>query len=452
MTTAAIPGLNFLAIDVETANRTRGSVCSIGYAVVRDGVRIEAGQWLCRPPEEVNYFDGFNVALHGISAADVESQPYFQARLGQLIEKVADQPVVAHNAAFDVGALRVACDLDDTVWPTLDYGCSLVWSRRLLDLISYSLPYVAGALGVRLDAHHNAAADAAATADITIALAQRESLQTVSDLAAHAMTRLGHLTSMDWSGCRALPSPSGGGGRPIPTDANPDADPNNPLFGQVMAFTGALMTMTRQEAFDRVAQVGAIAKNGVTAKTTRLVIGDGFAGTTPDEFCTGKAAAACHWRDKGKPIEVLTEPEFLSYLSETESSGVRKALNRRRANRRIIQFDPPPPEKWFPAGSRQGSLYWRWWAASLAASTQRAIGGEPCRICGDAIVRSTAWILRDRHVCSPACNSTLKREFVRAVNEGRVTRPDALLGKSVELSDLEEMYEVIELDDDYRER
>ncbi len=431
--TVAISGLNFVAVDVETANRVRGSVCSIGYAVVRDGIRIDSGQWLCRPPDDLNHFDAFNVALHGISPADVMSEPYFQDRLDQLLGKVGDQPVVAHNAAFDVGALRVACDLAGTVWPTLEYGCSLVWSRRLLNLISYSLPYVADNLGVYLDSHHDAAADAAATADITIALARRESLQTISDLASHAMTRLGHLTPMDWSGCRALPSPSGGGGRPIPTDANPNADPNNPLFGQVMAFTGALMTMTRQEAFDRVAQVGAVAKNGVTSKTTRLVIGDGFAGTTPDEFCTGKAAAACHWRDKGKPIEVLTEPEFLSYLSETESSGVRRAINRRRSNRRVIQFDPAPPETWFPEGSSQGSLYWRWWAASLAAG-QRAVGGEPCRICGDTIVRSTAWKLRDRHVCSPKCNSTLKREFVRAINEGRVTRPDALLSESARCS------------------
>lgn len=35
-----IPGLDFVAVDVETANRKRGSVCSIGLARVRDGVII----------------------------------------------------------------------------------------------------------------------------------------------------------------------------------------------------------------------------------------------------------------------------------------------------------------------------------------------------------------------------------------------------------------------------
>jgi DNA polymerase III epsilon subunit-like protein len=51
--------------------------------------------------------------------------------------------VVAHNAAFDIGALRAGCDAADVEWPTLTYGCSLMMARRSgLGLLSYRLPLV----------------------------------------------------------------------------------------------------------------------------------------------------------------------------------------------------------------------------------------------------------------------------------------------------------------------
>lgn len=40
---AVLSGFDFVSLDVETANYSRGSVCSIGYAVVRDGARVEQG-------------------------------------------------------------------------------------------------------------------------------------------------------------------------------------------------------------------------------------------------------------------------------------------------------------------------------------------------------------------------------------------------------------------------
>ena len=316
-------GLDFVSLDVETANYSRGSVCSIGYAVVRNGARVEQGQWLCRPPDEVNHFEGFNVHLHGITPAMVAGQPRFEDRLRDLLDRIADYPVVAHNASFDVGAIRTACYLSDIEWPTFDYGCSLMWSRRLLDLISYSLPFVADHLDVKLDAHHDAEADAIAAADVTLALAALHDAATIDELCSKAFTRLGRLTAVDWRGCRSLNKDGGGGTKATPVEVNQDADPYHPLFGQVIAFTGALASMRRQEAFGRVAQLGAVGCKSVTKNTTLLVIGDGFAGTTPDEFWTGKALDARRWRAKGKPIQVLTEPEFLSYIAESESSGTR---------------------------------------------------------------------------------------------------------------------------------
>ena len=64
-------GIDFLAFDVETANRNRGSICQIGLTIVADGAIVQTETLLCRPPESVSNFDSFNIRWHGISASTV---------------------------------------------------------------------------------------------------------------------------------------------------------------------------------------------------------------------------------------------------------------------------------------------------------------------------------------------------------------------------------------------
>lgn len=46
---AGVTGLNFTAVDVETANDNWGSVCQIGAVRFRDGQEVESRTWLCTP-------------------------------------------------------------------------------------------------------------------------------------------------------------------------------------------------------------------------------------------------------------------------------------------------------------------------------------------------------------------------------------------------------------------
>ncbi len=133
----------------------------------------------------------------------------------------------------------------------------------------------------------------------------------------------GLLEAAAWRGCRATLS-QGPFDRPQLPDAAADADPEHPLYGQVMVFTGAL-SIRRQDAWDAVAACGVVEK-GVNKRTTMLVVGDGFAGHDPADFWTGKAEKAVRWREKGHRIEVLTEADLVDLLAETRTSGVRNAL------------------------------------------------------------------------------------------------------------------------------
>jgi DNA polymerase-3 subunit epsilon len=313
--------VEFVAIDFETANRERGSICSIGFATVSDGAIKEQGSWLVQPPASMSEFDPWNVRIHGITADQVAGAPSIQDGLARLWEVIGDRTVVVHNAAFDMYALRDACWSSNVEHPPLTYADTLVMSRRELALISYRLPIVADALGVALPQHHRAEDDAAACAGIMLALAARRGAGSVDEVAEGLRIRLGQLNP-DGAGnksCYAQPIGSHGGGpRPDAPDANPNADPEHPLYGQVMVFTGAL-ALTRTEAWDWAASVGAQPEENVTKRTTILVIGNGFQGDSMDDFQTGKAKKALGLLEKGQQIEVMTEEQFMESLGDAPS-------------------------------------------------------------------------------------------------------------------------------------
>ena len=105
-----------------------------------------------------------------------------------------------------------------------------------------------------------------------------------------------------------------------------DADRSNAMYGQVVVFTGGLSSMVRSAAWAEVAARGGQPAASVTRHTTRLVIGDGFSGRSPDQFHTGKAARATALLAEGRDIQVLTEQEFLAALTDTGTGGVRSQL------------------------------------------------------------------------------------------------------------------------------
>ncbi|MGV9668215.1 exonuclease domain-containing protein [Nocardia niigatensis] len=175
-------GLSFAAIDVETANSARGSICAVGVTIVRDGRRGESASWLCRPPAGLDSFNRHNTRVHGISPAMVAGKPEFAQRWPEVESLVGELPVIAHNVGFDSSAIREACARSGIRIPTWSYSCSLALSRRHLNLDSYRLPNVAAALDIDFADHHDAGADAAAAADIVIALAARAGVDSLSAL------------------------------------------------------------------------------------------------------------------------------------------------------------------------------------------------------------------------------------------------------------------------------
>ena len=64
--------MQFVAIDVETANADMGSICQIGLARFVDGQLAE--EW-CTLVDPEDYFDDVNISIHGIEPRMVKGQP-----------------------------------------------------------------------------------------------------------------------------------------------------------------------------------------------------------------------------------------------------------------------------------------------------------------------------------------------------------------------------------------
>ena len=309
--------LDFVAIDFETANWLRGSPCAVGLARVEGGRIVDSGSMLIHQ----DFFDPFNILIHGITPEDVEDAPSFSEAWPTISQAIGGLPIVAHNAAFDTGVIRDALELEGTEWPRLSYACTLTMGRRTYDLPSYRLPFVAEAAGIPFDEgqHHKADYDALLAAQIMLDLVRRNDASDLSDLASKLGMALGWISPEDWSGCKRKRSPARPGHRLAISDikVNTEADPDNPFYGVGITFTGALSSMTRALAWDRVSRLGGQPLESVTRKTNLLVFGyQDAAVLAPGATTSNKFKKAVDLKSKGQDIEIIGEEDFVAMLQE----------------------------------------------------------------------------------------------------------------------------------------
>ena len=158
---------DFAAIDFETANGHRTSVCSVGVVLVRGGESVDSYYSLIRP--RPNFYNGFNTRIHGITDQDTCDAPDFPDVWRDIAPHIEGLPLVAHNSPFDEGCLRAAFQIYGMAYPGYDFLCTCRASRRYFPhLANHQLHTVAAHCGFDLRDHHNALADAEACAAIAI--------------------------------------------------------------------------------------------------------------------------------------------------------------------------------------------------------------------------------------------------------------------------------------------
>ena len=154
---------DFAAIDFETANNERSSVCSVGIVIVRNGEIVDTFYSLIQP--EPNYYLFWNTMVHGITQADTEDAPVFPYVWEKIEPLIEGLPLVAHNKPFDESCLKAVFRVYQMDYPDYEFYDTLCVSRRVLPYLkNHQLQTVAAACGYCLENHHHALADAEACA------------------------------------------------------------------------------------------------------------------------------------------------------------------------------------------------------------------------------------------------------------------------------------------------
>ncbi|MBA3314223.1 MAG: transposase [Planctomycetaceae bacterium] len=288
--------MDFTAIDVETANADLASVCQIGVVRFENGQIADQWQTLLNPDD---YFDAINVSVHGIDERAVEDAPRFPDVSDTLVRHLSEVVVVSHMA-FDRAAITALFEKHGQIAPRSTWlDTARVVRRTWPDLSQrgYGLANVAERLGIEFQ-HHNAQEDARAAGEILV-----RAIQTTGHTLVEWLERVKRpiTASSNWSTTR------------ISRDGNPEG----PLFGEVLVFTGAML-MPRREAADLAAALGCEVAASVTKSTTLLVVGDQDIRMLLGHEKSSKHRKAEALISKGQPIRVLRETDFRLLVCATE--------------------------------------------------------------------------------------------------------------------------------------
>ncbi|MFO1455701.1 MAG: exonuclease domain-containing protein [Steroidobacteraceae bacterium] len=278
--------MQFVAIDVETANADLASICQVGVAKFVDGVLAAERSWLVDPQD---YFDPINVDIHGITARAVKGQPTFPEIAPAIVDFLASAVCVSHTH-FDRASLTRAFGRHSLPWPGFAWLDSARVARRAWPDCAhqgYGLAKVCERIGYAFR-HHDALEDAKACGNVVLAAIRDTGI------------------SLDgWQQRVRLPLDGRTATDAVERDGNPDGD----LFGEVLVFTGAL-EMPRREAADMAAQIGCTVDANVTKKTTMLVVGDQDARKLAGHALSSKHRKAEQLIAGGQAIRILTESDF----------------------------------------------------------------------------------------------------------------------------------------------
>lgn len=308
---------DFVAIDFETANRNNNSACSIGIVAVRDLSIVETKYFLIQPP--TLDFDESNIRIHGITPSMVIDSPKFPEIWDQIRHYFDENIIIAHNAQFDMSVLN--CCLYDYHLDIHDftYLCSIPISTKACrgEGVGQSLAARAEHFGIEIGNHHTALDDAVTCANIVIESVKRtkrKSFQSFyrvfSSLPIKQFSQLKPQNEFrkkkSWNFQKICISEI--------TAATSEFDTKHEFFGKSFVFTGELKSMERKDAMQKVVDLGALVKSGVSSKTDFLVVGTQDNAIVGDDGLSSKEEKAYELINRGHDIKILTEDEFLNMI------------------------------------------------------------------------------------------------------------------------------------------
>ena len=284
--------MDFVVIDVETANADLSSICQVGIASFCNGGLADTWKSLVNPED---YFSPVNISIHGIDEYQVKDAPTWADVFPDVASRLEDLIVVSHTP-FDRLALARACDRSKLE----EFDCRWLDSARVVrrawpqfSRSGFGLSNVAACFGIDYKAH-----DALEDARCTGLLLLRAIVET-------------GLSPEQWliRATQPIHQPKETERPGVMREGNPEGN----LFGEVIVFTGSL-SISREEAAELAGKAGCRVDDGVTKHTTMLVLGDQDLRRLAGHKRSSKQRKVERLIANGQHIRVLGESDFRRVL------------------------------------------------------------------------------------------------------------------------------------------
>jgi DNA polymerase-3 subunit epsilon len=291
-----VPQLDFVALDVETANADMVSICQIGIAKYAEGKLVDKWSSLIDPED---YFDFINVGIHGITEEDVVGSPTFPEVFDTLGRFLNDTICVSHTHFDRVSVGRALAKYGlkeiETVWLDSARVARRTWKDYAWS--GYGLANLCEKIGDEFR-HHDALEDAKASGQVLLAAIEASGLDIDGWL-------------------RRVKQPVDPSNSSRSSAVNRDGNPEGELYGEVIVFTGAL-EIPRREAADLAASIGCSVVSGVTKKTSLLVVGDQDVSKLAGKEKSSKHLKAEQLITKGQRIRIIKESDFKELVKQAQ--------------------------------------------------------------------------------------------------------------------------------------
>ncbi|MBL1422508.1 MAG: transposase [Alphaproteobacteria bacterium] len=283
--------MDFVAIDVETANNEIESICQIGITTYSNGKLIHEWSSLINPQSD---FGNFNIKIHGIQPHDVKDAPTFAQAYPEFSQLLSNKYIVSHTF-FDRTAINNSIQKHglppiENNWIDTVKVARKTWGH--IPLASYGLANVCQFIGFKFN-HHDALEDAKACGAIMSAAL----LDTDTKPA-------------DWytPPTKTKPKPK----KKTKKSEFPTPNPQGALIGHTIAFTGKL-SVTRSKAAQLAADHGCILSKYIQWHTNYLVIGSSTKNAVGK---SSKQIQAEAFNNQGHNIRILTEQDFKTLIGK----------------------------------------------------------------------------------------------------------------------------------------
>jgi DNA polymerase-3 subunit epsilon len=159
----------YVAADVETTGldpRAGDRICEVGFVRFLRGVAVDSLVSLVNPDRPIS---PGATAVNGITDEMVAGAPSFADLLPRIVEFLSDDPLVFHNAPFDLSFLADEARRCGGEWPANPFVDTLPLARKRIRSRRYTLPVLCGVLGIEVP-FHRAGGDAWAAGKLLLHL------------------------------------------------------------------------------------------------------------------------------------------------------------------------------------------------------------------------------------------------------------------------------------------